>query len=165
MYPESWSQKYVRFIRPWLTDKEEYTIDSRKTLGIQIIAPFTGEVGAYVTASWNMDHCRLAEEHSTIRTDSSMFVNKLTWKYLKEKSNKTKSKTSKTTIEGGKTRPVTVKWIYVAGRFRLGYVNVARWMQRRIEHVKLDQKHRNSLDQPFMRNKRHYAWLRCSPAI
>lgn len=62
-------------------------------------------------------------------------------------------------------RPVTVKWIYVAGRFRLGYVNVARWMQRRIEHVKLDQKHRNSLDQPFVKNMRHDAWIRCSPVI
>lgn len=57
-----------------------------------------------------------------------MFLNKLTGKYLKEKSNKTKSKTSKTTIEGRKMRTVTVKWIYVASRIQLEYVNVARWM-------------------------------------
>lgn len=58
-----------------------------------------------------------------------MFLNKLTGKYLKEKSNKTnvrfeaffnktKSKTSKTTIEGRKMRTLTVKWIYVASRIR-----------------------------------------------
>jgi hypothetical protein len=43
-----------------------------------------------------------------------MFANKLTGKYLEEKSNKTKSKTSKTAIQGGEMWTVTVEWIYVA---------------------------------------------------